>query len=126
MIKREMDKDNKEKGFDLEQRTLLFSKKCIVLCKSVESSLVNRVLVSQLIRSACSVGANYREANESGSKNEFYHRISLCRREAKETEYWLELISFSDIVKGINISDLQGECRQLVKIFVAIYKTKNK
>ena len=75
------------KKYDLEDRTLKFSKDCIDLSKLLARDLVNIELVSQFVRAASSVGANYREANESISKKDFYYRIGICRREAKESRY---------------------------------------
>jgi four helix bundle protein len=78
--------------YDLEERTLKFAKDIIQFCKKLTRSTVNIPLVDQLIRSAGSVGANYIEANESLSKKDFYHRIKICRKEIKESRYWLKLI----------------------------------
>lgn len=70
-------------SFDLEERTLEFSKKNIRLCKKLPSSAINREVISQLIRSSGSIGANYREANDALSKKDFSHRIKITRKEAK-------------------------------------------
>jgi four helix bundle protein len=81
-----------DKKYDLEERTLKFAEDCIDLCKSLMKNTINTELIGQLISASSSVGANYREANDSISKKDFYHRISICRREAKESKYWLELL----------------------------------
>jgi four helix bundle protein len=112
------------KKYDLEDRTLEFAKKCINLCKPLVKDPINRELVSQLIRSAGSVGANYREANDSTSKKEFYHRIGICRREAKESKYWLELILHSNAGLSAQIGPLIDEALQLARIFSSIAKSK--
>lgn len=111
--------------FDLEERTLKFSKECIDLCKLLIRDCINIELISQLVRSSGSVGANYREANDSTTKKDFYHRIGICRREAKESKYWLELLlhtnqEFSDKDK---IEQLIEEAFQLTKIFASIVKS---
>ena len=89
-------------------------------CRSVSKSAITIPLIDQLVRSAASVGANYIEANEAISKKDFYHRIRICRKEAKETNYWLKLLFDNDqqlIVKGQHLLD---ESMELVKIFSAI------
>ena len=67
--------NNRNKKYDLEDRTLRFSKDCIDLCKALIRDSINIELITQLIRSSSSVGANYREANETITKKDFYHRI---------------------------------------------------
>ncbi|MFA5187828.1 MAG: four helix bundle protein [Patescibacteria group bacterium] len=81
-----------ERKFDLEDRTLIFGKEIIHLCKSLPANTINFRLIDQIIRSGTSMGANYREANETETKKDFKHKIRICLRECKETGYWLELI----------------------------------
>ena len=80
------------KKYDLEERTLKFSEDVIFLCKKVKITILNRNIVDQLLRSATSMGANYREANGAISKKDFSHKIYICKKEAKETYYWLHLL----------------------------------
>ncbi|MEK7617467.1 MAG: four helix bundle protein [Patescibacteria group bacterium] len=105
------------KRFDLEERTLNFSRKVIDLVNSLPKNSVNFELVSQVVRSAGSVGANYREANEALSKKDFYMRIRICRKESKETRYWLELILHNNSYSEKVIQPLIGESTELIKIF---------
>jgi four helix bundle protein len=109
-----------EKKFDLEERTLKFSKKCIDICNSSVKNPVNLEIIPQLIRSAGSVGANYREANESSTSKDFYYRISICRKEAKESNYWLDLLEHANPVIKAEIGQLSDEARQLARIFASI------
>jgi four helix bundle protein len=81
------------KKYDLEDRTFKFTKDVIALIHLLTKDLTNIEISKQLVRSADSVGANYIEANESLSKKDFLMRIKICRKEAKETRYWLGLIS---------------------------------
>ena len=69
-----------------------FSKRAVKLCKALSKNIINNEFVKQIIRAACSVGTNYREANESLTKKDLKFRISISRKEAKETVYWLNLI----------------------------------
>jgi len=107
--------------YDLEDRTLRFAKACIDLCKALAKDTVNREIVSQLVRSSGSVGANYREANDTSTKKDFYHKIGgICRREAKESKYWLELAMHANSQKTKEIESLIDEALQLTRIFASI------
>lgn len=108
------------KKYDLEERTLRFSKCCLEICKLLERNRINGPLIDQLIRSATSVGANYREANESLTKKEFYYRLNVCRKEAKESKYWLELLQYTDAEHGSQIGFIVQEALELVRIFSSI------
>jgi len=109
-----------EKKYDLEERTLKFTKACVDLCKIVVKDVINLEFIKQLMRASGSVGANYREANESMSKKDFYHRIKICRKEAKESRYWLEILRHANEKYGEQISGLVDEATQLTKIFGSI------
>jgi len=114
------------KKYDLEDRTLKFTKDCIDLCKLLIRDTINIELISQLIRASGSVGANYREANDSTTKKDFYHRIGICRRESKESKYWLELLSHSNQKFLDKIRPLPDEALQLARIFSSIAKGNDK
>lgn len=108
------------KKFDLEQRTLDFSKAVIDLIKTLPKNSTNFAVIDQLIRSATSVGANYREANDALGKKDFYMRSKICRKEAKEAKYWLELTLHSNPDLKDKIEPLLEESTELIKIFSSI------
>ena len=108
--------------YDLEERTEEFAKMVIQICKKIRSSSINVELISQVIRSVGSVGANYIEANEAISKKDFAHRIKICRKEAKETRYWLKLILSANMGFEKEINDQIQEATELMNIFGAILK----
>ncbi len=113
------------KKYDLEERTLKFAKSVIRLCKSLPNNTVNLKLIDQLIRSAGSIGANYREANDALGKKDFIHRLRIARKEAKETIFWLELVLEANEDKEVEVKDLIEECVQIRNILSAIInKTK--
>ena len=112
--------NHQPKKFDLEERTLKFAKNVVDLVKSLPKNSINIELISQIIRSAGSVGANYREANESLSKKDFCMRVKISRKEAKETIYWLELIQHTNPHFSSYIEPLFDESYQLLKIFSSI------
>jgi len=105
---------------NLEERTLEFAKKVVYLCKSLPKNTINFELIKQIVRSACSVGANYREANEAVGKKDFTHRLRISRKEAKETTYWLELIIEANPEFKQEIQSLIEETQELRNILSAI------
>jgi four helix bundle protein len=113
--------------FDPERRTAEFAKAVIRLCGTLPKSPVNDRLVGQVVGSAGSIGANYREANDSLGKKDLVQRLKIARREAKESLYWLELISEANSDKGFEIKLLQKENEELKNILSAIIiKLENK
>ncbi len=109
--------------FDLEERTLLFARRTRQFLSEIRDSNVSVEDKKQLTRSSGSVGANYIEANESLSQRDFLMRIKICRKEAKESLFWLSLIDVSshedsEKKKG----ELMRESVELGKIFGAIIK----
>lgn len=78
--------------YDLEERTFQFAKNVRIWVKSLPKTISNIEDIKQLVRASGSVGANYIEANESISNKDFVFRIKICRKESKESGYWLRLI----------------------------------
>ncbi len=115
-----MIKIQNSKKYDLEERTLEFGKRIIGLAKSLPKNAVNRRLIDQVIRSGTSMGANYREANETETKRDFKFRIRICRKEGKETIYWLQLVVEANLEFKEKVKPLLQESTELVKIFAAI------
>jgi len=108
------------KYFDLERRTFEFAKNVYKVCKKVSVNTFNKEYLSQLIKASGSVGANYIEANESLSKKDFIYRIKICRKESKESAYWLKLIIETNNVQNDELIILENEAIQLKKIFSSI------
>lgn len=105
---------------DLEERTLLFAKQIIKLCKALPKDTIKIELIKQIMRAGCSIGANYREANEALGKKDLIHRLRIARKEAKETHYWLELISEADPQFKAETESLMREVQELRNILTAI------
>jgi len=106
--------------YNLESRTQRFSLAVIELCRSVKFDSITKPLVSQLIRSASSIGANYREANNASSRRDFGYKISLCKKEAAETEYWLSMLASSSAGSYDRCNELKSECHEMVLVFQKI------
>ena len=121
-----MTKARNPKQYDLKDRTLAFAKLVRIFVKKFRKNIANIEDGKQLIRSSGSVGANYIEANEALSKKDFVMRIKICRKEAKESQYWLELIDTNgEIESEKERKELEQEAKELTHIFGAILqKTK--
>ncbi len=110
-------------GFDLEERTAKFGENVIAYVRNVLVTPVTEPVIRQLVNSATSVGANYCEADDAGSKKEFYYRISLCKRESRETKHWLRMMAQAVPEKKEQARRLWQEARELNLIFAAIYRS---
>jgi len=106
--------------FDLEERTALFGEKVIGFAKLIPSGPVTLSLISQLVRAATSVGANYCEANDADSKRDFLFKIGLCKREAKESKHWLRMVVAAEPQLREAARLLWQEAKELNLIFAAI------
>ncbi len=114
-----MSKIQNSKQYDLEERTLKFSKEVITFVKYLPRTIANIEIAKQLIRSSGSIGANYIEANESLGKKDFLMRIKICRKESKETIYWLKLVEVKSQEERRR-EFLIKEATELMKIFGSI------
>lgn len=94
------------KKFDLEERTSVFSERIIDLCKKAPKDIITSPIINQLVRAGTSIGANYCEANGASSKKDFKNKIFICKKESKETKYWLRILARS-------VQELTDECREL-------------
>ena len=115
------DQNTKNKKYDLEDRTLVFAKNVRSFAKKIRRTIANFEDSKQLIRASGSIGANYIEANEALSKKDFKLRIKICRKESKESRYWLKLIDLESNEKleyARNV--LIQESTELMKIFGSI------
>lgn len=108
---------------EMYQRTMLFSTRILHMVKAMPKGMAEDVIARQLIRSATSIGANYREACHGRSKSDFIAKIKICEGEADETLYWLELLVNSGIMKQSKMQQLIDEANELVAIFTASTKT---
>jgi four helix bundle protein len=86
-----MTKKPNPKEYDPEERTLRFAREVLEFVKTIPRTAGNPEIAKQLIRSSSSVGANYIEANEPLGRKDLLMRIKICRKEARETSYWLKL-----------------------------------
>ena len=108
---------------DLADRTKLYARRIIRLVSALPKTTVAQVLGKQVLRSATSVGANYREASRARSRAEFVAKMGDCLKELSESEYWLELLSEEEVVASEKLVPLLAETRELTAIFVTSIKT---
>lgn len=113
------------KKYDLEERTALFAERIRNFCLKLPRNGVNAEYLPQLIRAGSSPGANYIEANESIGDKDFKMKIKTCRRESKESSYWLRLV-ITDGSKEMEDERkyLRQEAKEFVLIFTAILKKR--
>ena len=109
-------------AFDLGERTSKFGEAVIAFAKRVTVSPVSSPIISQLVRAATSIGANHCEADEADSKREFRYRISLCKRESKETRFHFRMIVAADPTLREDARILWQEAKELTLIFGAILR----
>lgn len=110
-----------QKRYDLEDRTLEFTKDVRASAKKVPKSLTVQGDLRQLLDASGSVGANYIEANEALSKKDFCFRIKICRKESKESRFWLRVLDIDGQVELLSERDrLIQESTELMCIFGAI------
>lgn len=118
-----MPEEDKPKRYDLEDRTFAFAQRIRAFVKALPLSLANTEDIRQVIRSSGSVGANYIEVNESLSKKDLAMRAKICRKEAKESHYWLRLLDTGkDTVVEQERTRLVQEAHELTCIFGAIVR----
>ena len=117
---------NAKKKFDLEERTAQFGEDIIDFGKSLPGDYINKPLVSQIIRAATSIGANYMEADGAESGKDFKHKIAICKKEAKETKHWLRMVAKANSNRKDECRKLWQEAHEFSLIFSSILRNKEK
>lgn len=106
-----------------EQRLKDFSLKVLRLIKILPKTEENIIYGRQVIRSSSSIGANYAEACCAHTPADFLHDMNKCRKESKESVYWLELIHEANPNFQTQISEVFNESKEIFKIFMSSVKT---
>ena len=110
------------RGDDIADRLLIFAKRVLRLCRELANDFAGRHVARQLIRSSSSSGSNYEEARGAESLADFVHKLSIARKEIRESLYWLRL-AHEDLVQGPQIAALVREANELTAILTASIKT---
>lgn len=116
----------KEKRYDLEERTALFGERIIALCGEIKQDAITKPLINQLVRSGTSIGANYMEANGASSRKDFANKIYFCKKEAQETKHWLRMLTMCAHSKREEIKNAWQEAQELTLIFGKIASSSRK
>jgi four helix bundle protein len=117
----EPESEKRSPVYDLEERSSQFGEAIIDLCKTIRIDVITHPLVSQ-IRSATSIGANYCEGDEAISKKEFRVKIGYCKKESRETKFWLRMLARAVESKKDELRTLWREAHELHLIFCTIYR----
>jgi four helix bundle protein len=116
-----LDPSAKSSGkFDLSERTAKFGEAVIKFARRIPETPTSRPLIGQLVRAGTSIGANYCEADDAESKKDFRHKIGICRKESKESRYWLRMIVAAEPSLSADARTLWKEAKELNLIFGAI------
>jgi len=112
--------------YDLEERTAQFGESVIEFCRKLPQDAVSRPIISQFVRSATSIGANYMEANAASSKKDFCNKIFICKKEAQETMHWLRMLAKCFPDKTSELRKFWQEAKELTLIFGKIISSLKK
>ena len=108
---------------DLPKRSFDFAKRIVALCKHLEDTPgVSRTLANQLFRSGTSIGANIEEGQASQSEADFLSKYSIACKEARETHYWLRLLSETNLVSADRLTGMTREADELIAILTTIVR----
>lgn len=112
--------NSNDKIFKLEERTAVFGEEVIKFVKGIKQDNVNKPIISQLVRSTTSIGANYCEADGAESKKDFQHKIGICKKECKETKHWFRMLAVTNPENAERCRTLWKEAHELTLIFSKI------
>ena len=109
--------------FDLEERTAKFGEAILRFVKKMPMNATTNRVIDQLVGCGTSIGANYCEADEAVSKKEFINKIGTCKKEAKETKFFLRMAAIAEPVLKDEARNLWREARELHLIFCKIFRS---
>jgi four helix bundle protein len=108
---------------DIVKRSFQFSLRIFKLYRELEKDSMGRVIGKQVLRSGTSIGANIHEAQAAQSRADFAAKLTIASKEARETEYWINLIEESNMLPANRLKDIKDEIHQIVKIITSIVLT---
>jgi len=111
---------------DIQGRSFAFAVRIMKLVRALPRDIAGYTVAKQLARSGTSVGANIEEAQASHSKREFIRRMNIARSEARETWYWLRLLSETEILPQEQLRPIVDESEEIVRVMTTIVKTARK
>lgn len=117
---------NQKKTYDLEERTAKFGEDIIRFCQKIPKSPITNPLITPLVKAGTSVGANYCEADDSESGQDFCHKIGIVKKECRESKHFLRMIAVAIPESKDEARKLWQEAKELNLIFNSIYKSVKK
>jgi len=116
------EKSNYEFSLELEERLQKFGEEIIDLAKKIPQNSVTKGITGQLVDSGTSMGANYFEANDAESGKDFKHKIGICKKESRETLYWLRMVARTCPELADEARKLWQEAKEFNLIFGSIIR----
>jgi four helix bundle protein len=113
----------KNSGYDLEERTAKFGEDVIRFCRKIPKDTITTPLINQLVKAGTSVGANYAEADDAESKQDFRHKIGICKKESRESKHFIRMIVVAVPELKEAARPLWQEAKELNLIFNKIYRS---
>ena len=110
--------------YDLEERTAKFGEEIIKFAQKIPKNPITLPIINQIIRAGTSVGANYLEADDAESKKDFVHKISISKKESRETKHWLRMTVIAVPELKDEARKLWREAQELNLIFATIIRKK--
>ncbi|MFA6047419.1 MAG: four helix bundle protein [Parcubacteria group bacterium] len=114
---------SKSEKYNLEERTTKLSENTIEFLRNIKKDIITIPIIGQLIRSITSIGANYCEANGASSRKDFKNKIHICKKETKESMYWLQVLAKAAPEHKVKCRELWRESQELAMIFSKIINT---
>lgn len=111
-----------DKRYDLEERTARFGEESIAFAKKIPFSSITQRIIPQLVAAATSLGANYAEADDAESGQDFRHKIGICKKEAREVKHWFRMVAAAVPALKDDARKLWSEAKELHLIFNAIFR----
>lgn len=108
--------------YDLEERTAKFGESIIKFCNKVPRNVITLPLINQLVKAGTSVGANYCEADDAESKDDFRHKIGIVKKECRESKHFIRMIVIANPTSKQEAITLWQEAKELNLIFNKIYQ----
>ena len=112
-----------DKPRDLEERLIDFSVRVIAVVESLPSNKTANHIANQLVRSGTAPAPNYGEAQSAESRKDFIHKMKIALKEVRETLVWLKIIERKPLCEPQRMTEIIGECDELIAIFVSSVKT---
>ncbi len=107
----------------IQNKSFLFAKRIVNLCKFLKAERKEFVMSKQLLRAGTSIGANVAEAQQAQSRADFVNKLNIALKEAYETDYWLRLLYETDYLTHKQFSSIFADCSELERLLISIVKS---